>query len=146
MRMTRWLPLAVLLFPFVSHAQAGGACPGLPAGADLSWQVIDGDDFTHCKAIRDSDGSQAFSVTLRAEATFRARRALRDGDAVSIDDHEVHWYRGEVTSGEVRETLIELGKHRTAHIVISAADEAGLAAVRAQAEGLRFDDVRIGSK
>jgi hypothetical protein len=136
----------VLLFPLVSQAQVRGACPTLPAGAALSWQVIDGHEYTHCKAVRDGDGNQVFSVTLRPEAGFRARRALRDGDAVVIDGHEVHWHRGEVTGAVVRETVLELGRDSTAHIVISVRDEADLPQVRAQAEGLRFGDVRVGSK
>lgn len=142
MTFLRWLPLAVLFSaPFA--AQATG-CPALPTSAALSWDKLEGPDFTYCKAMRE-DGEQAFAVMLRADAQFRTRRAHREGNQVWIDGHQVYWYRGEVPNGIVRETLLELDRNSTAHIVVRAGNEAELAATQRIAERLQFQDNRLGS-
>lgn len=143
MTFLRWLPLAALLASPVAAAQAT-TCPELPATAGMSWEKVDGPDFTYCKAMRD-DGDQAFAVLLRADAQFRTRRSHREGDQVWIDGHEVYWYRGDVPNGIVRETLLELDRDSTAHIVVRAANEAELAASQGIAERMRFQDGRLGS-
>lgn len=140
----RFLPLAALFASFAAGAQQA-PCPELPASSGLSWETMDGPDFVYCRAIRDSDGSQAFAVMMRAEPDFRARRSLRDGDPVVIDGQEVYWYRGDVPNALVRETLVEVDDGRYAHIVLRAASEDQLAEARLLAESLRFRDVRLGS-
>src|SRR5690606_33559013 len=118
----RWLPLAAWLFPLGAMAQTASRCPELPAACGLSWQVMDGPDFTFCKAMRDGDGSQAFAVMLRPESSFRPDRSLREQEMV-IDGHEVRWYRSELAlepDAIVRETLLELGRDSTAHITLRA--------------------------
>lgn len=137
----------VLLSPLVAHAQSDDErCPQLPAGGGLAWEVSEGPDFLYCKAMRDGDGSQAFAVMLREESDFRGDRGLRDAAAV-IDGHKVRWYRGDLampTNVLVRETLLELGRNSTAHIVVRARSEEQLAENRRLAEGLRFGGSAVG--
>lgn len=143
----RWLPLAALLLPLGAMAQTASRCPELPAASNLSWQVMDGPDFTFCKAMRDEDGSQAFAVMLRAESSFKPSRSLREQETV-IDGHEVRWYRSELAlqpNAIVRETLLELGRNSTAHITLRATSEEQLAQTQRLIQGLRFRDARIGS-
>jgi len=144
---SKWLLLAGLLWS--GHALAQGAaenCPELPSGAELTWDVVNGPDFLFCRAIRIDDGSQAFSVMLGRDSSFRADRSLREEDG-RIDGHNVRWYRGEVATGgdvHVRETLVELGRRHTAHIVVRADSEARLAENRMLAERVRFRATAMG--
>ena len=147
MTLFRWLPLAALMLPLATLAQSTSRCPELPAASGVSWQVMDGPDFTFCKAMRDGDGSQAFAVMLRAESTFRPNRSLREQE-MTIDGHEVYWYRGELAlepNAIVRETLLELGNDNTAHISLRATSEDQLAETQQLIQGLRFGDARLGS-
>jgi hypothetical protein len=139
----RLLPLAMLLASPLAFAQSG-SCPELPAGTGMSWEKQEGPDFTYCKAMRD-DGHQAFAVMLRPDAQFRTRRSHREGSEVLIDGHQVYWYRGDVPRGIVRETLLELDRNATAHIVVRAENEAELADSQRIAQGMRFRDGRLGS-
>ena len=140
-----WIPLAVLLLPLQALAQSG-SCPELPPASGLSWQVSEGADFLYCRALRDADGSQAFSVMLRDESPMRSRMSLRE-ERGEIDGHEVRWYRGDVGGQDtlVRETAVELDEDLVAHIVLRAASEDQLTEARRLAEGLRFGDTRLGS-
>ncbi len=148
MRSSSWLLLAALLCAFgAAHAQRAQACPTLPAGADLTWDVQEGPDFLYCKAIRGSDAGQSFAVMLREDAMFRPSRSMREGRAV-IDGHAVRWYSSEVATAPsllIRETLLELDKDLTAHIVVRAASDTQLATIQRQVEALRFNDLRMGS-
>lgn len=144
MQFRRLLPLAALLLVPFAFAQST-SCPELPASTGLTWDRVDGAGFTFCKAIRDTDGQQAFAVMLRPDAQFRTRRSHREGDRVLIDGHEVFWYRGDVQNGMVRETLIELDRNSTAHIVVRADSEPELSEAQRAAQGLRFRDARLGS-
>ena len=132
------LPLPVL-------AQVPANCPTLPPSSGLSWESSSGEDFLYCKAVRE-DGDQAFSVMLRAESPFRERFGLREEKAV-IDGHKVRWYRGQLVNKDaiVRETLIELDDHLTAHIMLRVENEEQLADSLRLAGMLRFSDSRIGS-
>ncbi|TYT25456.1 hypothetical protein FZO89_03810 [Luteimonas viscosa] len=136
--------LAGLLWSGYAFAQSATEnCPDLPPGTDLGWEVVEGPDFVFCKAIRASDGTQAFAVMLGSESPFRPTRGLREEDA-EIDGHDVRWYRGEVATRQnvlVRETLVELGRRNTAHIVVRADSEDLLAENRRLAEGMRFRGV-----
>jgi len=136
----RMLPLACLLAAGAAQAQSAGECPLLPADSGLSWKAMAGEDFVFCKAIRDSDAAEVFAVTIAGDSPFEPRRSDRAEEAV-IDGHEIRWYRGEIASApdaQVRETLIELGDGRVAHISLRAASEAELAAVLEEAQALRF--------
>lgn len=144
MTFLRWLPLAAVLTSPVAAAQAT-SCPELPATAGMSWEKLDGPDFIYCKAMREDDGHQAFAVMLRSDAQFRTRRSHREGSQVSIDGHQVYWYRGDVPNGIVRETLLELDRNSTAHIVVRAGSEGELADSQRIAERMRFRDGRLGS-
>lgn len=141
-----WIPLVALLLPLQALAQAG-SCPELPNASGLEWQVSEGAGFLYCRAMREADGSQAFSVMLRDESPIRGRRSLREDEAV-IDGYEIRWYRGDIAnqSAIVRETAIELGEDLFAHVVLRADSEEQLAESRRLAEGLRFHDTRLGSQ
>jgi hypothetical protein len=141
----RWIPLAALLLPLQALAQAG-SCPELPAGSGLAWQMSEGAGFLYCRAMREADGSQAFSVMLRSESPMRERKSLREEHG-EIDGHEVRWYRGEIAdqSAIVRETAIELEDDLFAHVVLRADSAEQLSESRRLAEGLRFHDMRLGS-
>ena len=141
----RWIPLAILLLPLQALAQSG-ACPQLPPASGLSWELSEGAGFLYCRAMREADGSQAFSVMLRDESPMRERMSLRE-ERATIDGHEVRWYRGDLSTSTtlVRETAIELDEDLFAHIVLRAASEEQLAETRRLAEGLRFADTRLGS-
>lgn len=141
----RWIPLAILLLPLQALAQSG-ACPQLPPAEGLSWEVSEGPGFLYCRAMREADGSQAFSVMLRDQSPMRERISLRE-ERGTIDGHEIRWYRGDVTTSNalVRETAVELDDDLVAHIVLRAVSQQELDESRRLAEGLRFADTRIGS-
>ncbi len=142
-----YLLSVALLWPGLALAQSVAEnCPELPSGSSLHWEALAGPDFVFCKAMREADGSQVFSVMLRAESTFRPERGLREEKAL-IDGHKVSWYRGEVATRQdvhIRETLVELGKRNTAHIVLRADSEAQLAENQLLAERLRFRPTSVG--
>ena len=130
----------------VPAANAGERCPSLPAGSGLHWEVVDGPDFVFCKAIRSADGVQALSVMLGAQPSFRPDRSLREGDAM-IDGRRVRWYRGDMAGQRdvhVRETVLELGRRRAAHVVVRADSEQALARHLQVAGSLRFDALAAG--
>lgn len=140
MNLLRLFPLTCLLVAGATQAQSIGECPLLPIDSDLTWQKLNGSDFTFCKAIRGSDDAEIFAVTIAEDSPFDPRRSNRVEKTI-IDGHEGHWYRGEIASApgmEVRETLIELDNGRVAHISMRAASESELANALKQAEALRF--------
>jgi hypothetical protein len=140
MNLLRFLPLACLLAAGAAQAQAADGCPQLPAGSGLSWKAMSGDDFLFCKAIRDSDASEVFAVTIAKDSPFEPKRVDR-AEQATIDGHEAYWYRGEIASApdaQVRETLIELGDGRVAHISLRAASQGELADALKEAESLHF--------
>ena len=125
---------------------ADDACPQLPPGAGLVWELVQGPDFVFCKALDPGDGRQALSVMIGPDPVFRPERGLRD-DAATIDGHKVRWYRGDVATQRelhVRETLVPLGRRRNAHVVVRADSESMLARNRELAEALRFDQAAVG--
>lgn len=147
MKATCLLAAACLLWAGHTHAQSTGDCPSLPAESGLAWEKLDGDQFVFCKAIRSSDGGQAFAVTLSADSPFKPRRSDRLGETV-IDGHQTHWYSSEVAGNPallVRETLVELGNDRVAHIALRAGSEEELAQSMGAVERLQFADARLSS-
>jgi hypothetical protein len=140
MKLLRLLPLACLLSAGAVHAQSALECPQLPADSGLAWKVMAGDDFVFCKALRDADAGEAFAVTIAKDSPFEPKRVDRAEPAM-IDGHEAWWYRGEIASApnaQVRETLIDLGDGRVAHISLRAKTESELASVLKEAESLHF--------
>ncbi len=140
MNLLRLLPLACLLAAGTAQAQSAGECPLLPIDSNLTWQKLNGPDFTFCKAIRSTDSAEIFAVTITKDSPFQPRRSDRAEKTV-IDGHEGHWYRGEIASApdmEVRETLVELDDGRVAHISMRATSEDELANAQKRAESLRF--------
>ena len=139
------LATAILLVAGGAHAQSPGRCPTLPANSGMAWETLDGDGYTFCKAIRDSDGQQMLAVMITGDAPFRPRRANRVRET-RIDGSENWWYRGELsgtTGVEVREALVELDPKHVAHISLRGKSEDELAQAMSLAEALRFDDVRL---
>ena len=130
-----------------ADAQATSQCPVLPAGSGLSWERLEGADFTFCKAMRDADGTQAFAVTISPESPFKPRRGDRDAETV-IDGRSSHWYRSELAGAEdvaVRETLLEIDRSHVAHISLRARSDEELAASIEAIEALRFEGTRLSS-
>lgn len=147
MKATCLLAAACLLWAGHTHAQSTGDCPVLPADSGLAWEKLDGGEFVFCKAIRASDGGQAFAVTLSADSPFKPRRSLRLAETV-IDGHQTHWYSSELAGNPdllVRETLVELDDDHVAHIALRARSEEELARAMDSAERLQFADARLSS-
>lgn len=145
-RRTASAGLLLLAVATSAQAESGLPCPSLPAATGLSWEKLDGPDFTFCKAMS-ADGQQVFAVMLGRETSFKPRHSNRVGEA-QVDGHAVEWYRGEIAGAqalEVRETLVELGDKRTAHISLRAGDADAATAAMRQAEAMRFDDPRYTS-
>ncbi len=144
---TRHRLFLAMLLPFPAFAQPAPRCPELPVDGNLSWEVTQGEGFLYCKAMREADGAQAFSVMLRDKSPFRERFGLREEKAV-IDGHEVRWYRGDTAlqpDAIVRETQIELDDDLYAHIVLRVETEEQRVESQRLAESLRFRDTWIGS-
>lgn len=142
--------LSVMLMPVAALAQgAPAACPGLPADAGLHWEQLQGAGFVFCRALR-GDGGEAFAVTLSGDSPFEPNRRNRAEEG-SVGGHGAWWYRSEIAGKEdviARETLVELGDGRLAHVTLRAGDEAQLQATMAQVGALRFGgavDARLGS-
>jgi len=139
--------VGLLLIGGVAQAQATGPCPQLPAESGLTWTHQAAPDFDFCKAMR-SDGTQAFGVYIGEESPFEPNGNNR-AEAGSIDGHRIYWYRGQVAGDpgvQVRETLLELGKDRVAHIWMKARNPQELAREMALAQALRFGDSRISGR
>ncbi len=147
--MNRLVSLAVALcalVPLGAYAQSSASCPTLPVDAGLRWEQLDGPGFLFCKAVRDSDGGEAFAVTISRKSPFKPRRTDRAEEA-SIAGTPVHWYRSELAGQSViiRETLLELGPDRVAHISLRAPDEEAKAQAMQQVQALGFQDARLSS-
>ena len=137
----------LLLFAGFAQAQATGPCPQLPADSGLTWTHQAAPDFDFCKAMR-VDGTQAFGVFIGEESPFEPNGNNR-AEAGTIDGRQIYWYRGQVAGDpnvQVRETLLELGKDRVAHIWMKARNPQELAREMALAQALRFGDSRISGR
>lgn len=139
---------ALSLVPLGAFAQDAVRCPTLPADAGLRWELLEGPDFRFCRALRQGDGSELFTVTISGDNPFEPRRGDRAEPAV-IDGHEGHWYRSQVAGNPdliVRETLLELDSGQVAHISLRVADEAQKQEAMRLAGGMRFaSDQRLSS-
>jgi hypothetical protein len=147
MNLLRSLPLACLLLAGAAQAQSAGECPSLPKDSGMSWKTLAGQDFVFCKAIRDSDATEVFAVTISGKSPFEPRRGDR-AERAMIDGHEGYWYRGEIASApdaQVRETLIELEDGRVAHISLRATSGTELANALEEAGALRFRGPQLSS-
>lgn len=149
-RVTPWFCL-LLVLSAAAHAQdavpaAQGNCPMLPADTGLRWEHRGTADSDFCRALR-SDGSEAFGLYISNKSPFEPRRADR-AEAGNIDGKPMHWYRGELAGKpqvQVRETLIEIGSGKTAHVWMQADSPDQLKEVLGQTEGLRFPSARLSS-
>lgn len=142
----RALPWLVLLFALCATAKAQdtaaqdpGNCPALPASTGLRWEYRASPDSDFCRALR-ADGSEAFGLYIAGKSPFTPKRGDR-AEASTIDGKAMYWYRGEVAGKpdiQVRETLIEVGSGKLAHIWMQANSPEQLKEVIGQTEGLRF--------
>lgn len=107
----------LLVLAAAAQAQDPAACPQLPADAELIWEHRGSASYDFCRALR-SDGSEAFGLYIAAESPFEPKRGNRE-EAGVIGGREIHWYRAELAAQPnvmARETLIELGDGRMAHV------------------------------
>ena len=139
--------VGLMLFAGVAHAQATGPCPQLPPDSGLTWTHQAAPDFDFCKAMR-ADGTQAFGVFIGEESPFEPKGNNR-AEAGTVDGQRIYWYRGQLAGDPavlVRETLLELGGDRVAHIWMKARNPQELAREMALAQRLRFSDSRISGR
>lgn len=123
---------------------APDACPQLPASSGLTWEYKAAASTQFCRALR-ADGSEAFGLYIAKDSPFRPSRGNR-AEQAGIDGRDMHWYRSELAGKpdvQARETLIELPDGRVAHLWIQAASQQELGDSIAQANALRFSEVRV---
>lgn len=142
------------MLSITAHAQdaapapASGACPMLPDTAQLHWQHRAGSDGSDvCRALRDSDNSEAFGLYIAKKSPFQPKRGDR-AEAGTIDGRAMHWYRGELAGKpdvQVRETLIQLDDGRSAHIWLQADSPEKLTEALGQSQSMRFPSTRLSS-
>lgn len=147
------VPWLVLLFALCANAKAQdaaaedpGNCPALPASTGLRWEYRASADSDFCRALR-ADGSEAFGLYIASKSPFSPKRSDR-AEASMIDGKAMHWYRGELAGKpdiQVRETLIEIGSGKVAHIWMQAASPDQLKEVIGQTEGLRFPTAQLSA-
>lgn len=129
-----------------AYAQSGAECPRLP-NAQLNWDQRARGDSLLCRAIRE-DGSEAFGVSITADAPYELKRSNRL-TAGTIDDLSIYWYRGELATQPgvlVRETMFELGDGRSVHIWLQAGSDAELGQIIGTVQAIHFDANRLSSK
>lgn len=122
------------------------ACPQLPANSGLAWQHKASANSDFCRAIRE-DGSEAFGLYIASDSPFKPNRSDREEQS-SIDGREVYWYRSELANQpnvQARETLVELGNGRMAHMWIQAGSPEQLNQALQQTQALRFPQTRLSS-
>jgi len=141
--------VALLALAGVAQAQVAAppdACPQLPANSGLAWQHKASPKADFCRAIRAAD-TQGFGQYLPADSPSRPQRTDRQEQA-SIDGREVYWYRTELANQpnvQARETLVELGNGRMAHMWIQAGSPEQLSQAMQQTQALRFPQTRLSS-
>lgn len=138
---------AVALLVSGGHALAQStpdACPHLPADSGLTWEYKAAASTQFCRALR-ADGSEAFGLYIAKDSPFRPSRGNRAEEA-RIDGRSTHWYRSELAGKpdvQARETAVELPDGRVAYLWIQAQSPQELGESIAQANSLRFGDVRV---
>lgn len=145
--LTSGLAAGLLAAAGMAQAQNAGPCPQLPPDSGLSWTHQAGPDFDFCKAMR-ADGTQAFGVFIGEDSPFEPKGSNR-AESGTIEGRGIYWYRGEVAGDpdvQVRETLVELGDDREAHIWLKARNPQELAREMALAQALRFTDSRVSGR
>jgi hypothetical protein len=128
-------------------AATAGNCPQLPPDAGLSWEARSSDAGDFCRALF-ADGTEAFGLYITPEATFDPVRRNRAERGYSIDGHEVTWYRAQLAAQpgvEARETTVELGDGRHAHIWLQSPSQAQLDGTLKMVGKLHFRGAGIAS-
>ena len=140
-----WMLCLLLPFAGTASAQSAGACPYLDANTGLTWEHRAGPNFDFCRALK-ADGSEVFGVYISQQAPFKPKNANR-AERVSIDGHEVMWYRAEIagTKLEAREALVEMPDGRIAHISVQAKSADQLNQALQQTQSLKFATTRLSS-
>ncbi|HIY70038.1 MAG TPA: hypothetical protein H9827_01065 [Candidatus Luteimonas excrementigallinarum] len=141
-----FLGCALVFAAATASAQSALSCPQLPVSSNLNWEQRGNDEFLICSAVA-TDGSEVFGVSLSAKPAFQPKRSNREEKGV-IADQNIRWYRAEVATQPdilVRETLVELGQDRFAHIWMRTPSEEALLERMLLVERLDFDDMRVSS-
>ncbi|UHQ24674.1 hypothetical protein LVB77_08290 [Lysobacter sp. 5GHs7-4] len=141
------LPVLGLLYAGSVQAQQQDGCPQLPSSTQLVWQHKPAAGSDVCLALRE-DGSEAFGMYISNKSPFTPKRGDR-AEAGTIDGKPMYWYRGELAGKpdvQVRETLLDLGDGRVAHIWLQAPTPDKLGEVLGLTQGLRFPSSRLSSK
>lgn len=141
--------LAALACAPLAHAQdADSPCPSLPAEAtDLIWTDMQAGSLHLCRAI-DTEGREAFAVTISRDTPFKPQRGLREEQG-QFGDNTLWWYRSEIAGRPqelVRETVLEIARDRVAHVVIRTDDATQLKRYQTLVENLRFGDPGIAQR
>lgn len=127
-----------------ANAQPAPSCPQLPADSGLSWEQRGNEAFLICSAV-DGSGAEVFGLSLSADSAFQPRRGNREERGV-VAGQDIRWYRAEVAAQPellVRETLVELGRDRVAHIWVRRQSEEALREGLVLVERLDFDSPRL---
>ena len=139
--------LATLSLPALAQ-NASDTCPELPTeGTDLIWADMHAGNLLLCRAI-DLEGKEAFAVTVSRDSPFKPQRSLREEQG-QFAGAPMWWYRSEIAGRPdelVRETLLEVGQNRVAHVYIRTRDAAQLARYRQLVEGLRFEGAGLAQR
>lgn len=128
-------------------ATTAAHCPQLPPDAGLSWEARSSGAGDFCRALF-ADGTEAFGLYITPEATFDPVRRNRAERGYSIDGHEVIWYRAQLAAQpgvEARETTVELGDGRHAHIWLQSPSQAQLDGTLKMVGGIHFRGAGIAS-
>lgn len=147
MNKTAFLMPVLLVLAVSAQAQQPPACPQLPASAGLIWEHAAAGDADICRALRE-DGTEAFGMYIASESPFKPNRRNREEQG-AIDGHEVSWYRAEIAAKpnvQARETLLELGDGRVAHIWFQANSDQEFGAALAATRDMRLRPDRGNSQ
>lgn len=140
-----WLLPLLLPLAGTATAQNAGACPYLAADTGLTWEHRGSADSDFCRALR-ADGSEAFGLTIAKDTPFKPRVGSR-AERVTIDGHQVTWYRTEIAGTQIqaRETVVRLPDGRVAYMWVQAASPEQLSQVLQQTQSMKFDVARLSS-
>lgn len=139
------LPMLLPLAGIASAQSSSGACPYLAADTGLTWEHRAGANYDFCRALR-ADGTEAFGLNIAKQSPFKPKGGNR-AERVTIDGHEVTWYRTEIAGADVeaRETLVTLADGRVAHIWVQAKSVDQLNQVLQQTQSMKFPSTRLSS-
>ncbi|MBB1061412.1 hypothetical protein [Marilutibacter spongiae] len=125
---------------------AAEGCPILPASTGLTWEYSSAGDADFCRALRE-DGSEAFGMYISKKPGFEPKRSDREEEG-RVDGQQIHWYRSELAGKPdiiARETLVKVGRDRTAHIWVQAESQDRLNQALQATQLLQFPSAQLTS-